>query len=143
SASPGAPRTRARLHPHTTAGTRRGGRGVDIPKKAADPVDRPKDKAPEPPAPKKDDPPKTLQIGKLIGPAQKPHPWAKMLGDKKPEVGPLANCVPEDFWFAEFRSLAAVNQVTGLSELWGGHLFTQALGEARSQLTVERIKKQL
>src|SRR5262245_38981475 len=84
----GAPAIQESLQLDTMRGNRRGGRGVDIPKKAADPVDRPKDKAPEPPAPKKDDPPKTLQIDKLIGPAQKPHPWAKMLGDKKPEVGP-------------------------------------------------------
>ena len=66
-----------------------------------------------------------------------------MLGAKTPDVGVLAACVPDDFWYAEFRSPAQLNAVTALSELWGGHLFTQALGQARSQQTIERIKAQL
>ena len=84
-----------------------------------------------------------IAIEKLIGPTVQSHPWAKMLGQKKPDVGTLANCVPEDFYFAEFRTIAKLNDVTSLSEMWGGHIFTQALGDAKSQVTVERIKKQL
>src|SRR5262249_1112973 len=129
----------------TMRGERRGGRGVVITPKAAIPIGPVKGKAvdPEPPAAKDADVPKALPIASLRGPTQKAHPWEKMLGDKKPEVGPLAKCVPDDFWFAEFRTLAAVNEVTGLSDLWGKHLFAQALGDARSQLTVERIQRQL
>ncbi len=84
-----------------------------------------------------------VAIEKFAGPGVESHPWAKMLGAKHPEVGVLANCVPDDFYFAEFRSIAKLNDVAGLSELWGGHIFTQALGEAKSQATLERIKKQL
>jgi hypothetical protein len=104
--------------------------------------------APLPALPKQEAPaePKAtgpVPVEKLEGPTVESHPWAKMLGSKKPEVGLLAGCVPADFWFAEFRSPAKLNEVTGLSELWGGHIFTQALGEAKSQLTIERIKGQL
>ena len=109
---------------------------------------RPQPAAPAPkgviPEPlKKGDLPKSFPVAKLIGPAAPSHPWDKMLGNKKPEVGTLALCVPDDFWFAEFSSLAKLNEVAGLSELFAGHLFAQALGEARSPLTLERIRKQL
>ena len=87
--------------------------------------------------------PEKVEVATLAGPAVQSHPWAKMLGSKKPEVGVLANCVPEDFYFAEFRNVARLNDVAGLSEVWGGHVFTQALGESRSQATLVRIKKQL
>ncbi|HVK07299.1 MAG TPA: DUF1559 domain-containing protein, partial [Gemmataceae bacterium] len=98
------------------------------------------------PGPPKQEAPKAagpVPVEKLEGPTVQSHPWAKMLGARKPEVGLLARCVPADFWFAEFRTPGKLNEVAGLSELWGGHLFTQALGEAKSQLTVERIKGQL
>jgi hypothetical protein len=87
--------------------------------------------------------PERVSVEKLAGPGVQSHPWEKMLGAKKPDVGVLARCVPESFYFVEFRSIAKVNDVMGLSELWGKHIFTQALGDAKSQVTMERIKKQL
>jgi len=117
-------------------GGRRGRLGGAVPQAPVG-IEPPKKEAPEPP------PAKAGPVGQLTGPTVKSHPWEKMLGDKKPDVGPLATCVPEDFWFAEFRSVAAINEVTRLSEIWGRHLFTQVLGEGGSQATVERIKKQL
>jgi hypothetical protein len=84
-----------------------------------------------------------VEVSKLNGPTVQSHPWEKMLGNEKPQVGTLANCVPDDFWFAQFRSFAKFNEVAAMGELWGGHIFTQVLGDGRSQLTVERIKKQL
>src|SRR5262249_8694428 len=87
--------------------------------------------------------PEKVDVRKLVGPTVQSHPWEKLLGAKKPDVGPLAGLVPDDFWFAEFRTIARLNEVSALSELWGGHIFTQALGDARSQVTIERIKKQL
>jgi Protein of unknown function (DUF1559) len=128
----------------TMRGERRGGRPGDRAIKAPIKMDAAKEKGPpEPPTAIKAEPPKAIPIAKIVGPGQKAHPWEKMLGDKKPEVGPLATCVPEEFWFAEFRNLAKIHEVTNLSELWGKHLFAQVLGEARSQLTVERIRQQL
>ena len=76
-------------------------------------------------------------MSKLVGPTVPSHPWEKMLAGKKPDVGPLAACVPEEFYFAEFRSVARLHEVLGVGELWSGHIFTQALGGARSQLTAD------
>ncbi len=95
---------------------------------------------PEQPTPKL---PATVSIDKLAGPTVPSHPWEKLLGDKKPDVGPLAVCVPEEFYFAEFKSAAKLHEVLGAGELWAGHVFTQALGDARSQDSMTRIQRQL
>src|SRR5262245_5508210 len=115
--------------------------GPAAPKSATPPKDNPPVPAPAPLPPGAKHP-ESVAVEKLEGPTVQSHPWAKMLGGKKPDVGVLAGCVPEDFWFAEFKSPVKLNEVTGLSELWGGHIFTQALGDAKSQVTVERIKRQ-
>ncbi|MBN9119098.1 MAG: DUF1559 domain-containing protein [Planctomycetes bacterium] len=96
--------------------------------------------APQPPKPKR---PEKVAVSKLTGPTVPSHPWEKMLGGKKPDVGALAGCVPEEFYFAEFRSAVRLHEVLGAGELWAGHVFTQALGGARSQQTADRVKKQL
>ena len=95
---------------------------------------------PEAPKPKL---PANVSIDKLGGPTVPSHPWQKLLGEKKPDVGPLAGCVPEEFYFAEFKSVAKLYQVIGAGDLWAGHIFTQALGDARSQDTMTRIRRQL
>ncbi len=95
------------------------------------------------PAPPKPNLPATVSVDKLAGPTVPSHPWAKLLGDKKPDVGPLAGCVPEEFYFAEFKSVAKLHDVFAAGELWAGHIFTQAFGEARSQDTMTRVKRQL
>jgi len=97
----------------------------------------------QPPPPPKPDLPAKVAVGTLAGPTVPSHPWEKLLGGKNPDVGPLAGCVPEEFYFAEFRSVAKLHQVLGAGELWAGHVFTQALGDARSQQTADRIKAQL
>jgi len=98
---------------------------------------------PVPPAPNGPNLPEKVAVSALTGPTVPSHPWEKMLAGKKPEVGQLAVCVPEEFYFAEFRSVARLHEVLGAGELWAGHIFTQALGGARSQQTADRIKKQL
>jgi hypothetical protein len=84
-----------------------------------------------------------VAVGTLVGPTVPSHPWEKLLGAKKPDVGPLAGFVPEEFYFAEFRSVVKLHEVLGAGRLWGGHVFTQFLGDARSQLTADRVKTQL
>jgi hypothetical protein len=84
-----------------------------------------------------------VAVNSLTGPTVQSHPWAKMLGGKNPDVGPLARCVPEDFYLVEFRSVAKLMETVALGDLWGDHVFTQALGEARSRVTVARLKRQL
>ncbi len=84
-----------------------------------------------------------VDVATLTGPTIKSHPWEKMLGDKKPDVGPLSRDVPEDFFFAEFGSLTKMLDVLDSGELWSKHLFHQTTGEARSQQVSERLRRQL
>ncbi|MCY2989735.1 MAG: DUF1559 domain-containing protein [Planctomycetota bacterium] len=97
------------------------------------------------PAPQgKTPPPGTpVAIATLTGPTIQSHPWEKMLGDKQPEISPLARCVPDDFYFVEFRSLSKLLDLADHGDLWGTHLFSQSQQEARSQLVGDRLKQQL
>jgi hypothetical protein len=84
-----------------------------------------------------------VQVASLTGPTIKSHPWEQMLAGRKPDISPLAQYVPEDFYFVEFRSLSKLLQAMDASDLWGTHLFNQAYREARTQQVGERIKRQL
>jgi hypothetical protein len=66
-----------------------------------------------------------------------------MLAGRKPDISPLARCVPEDFYLAEFRSLYHLIQTLEITDLWSTHLFSQAVREARTQRVGERLKEQL
>jgi hypothetical protein len=84
-----------------------------------------------------------IDVVKLTGPTIKSHPWENMLGDKKPDVGPLARMVPEDFYLVEFRSVTRMLDVLDSGDLWSVHLFNQTAREARTQQVGERLRKQL
>jgi hypothetical protein len=85
----------------------------------------------------------SIDIGTLTGPTIKSHPWKKLLVGKKPEVSGLSRYVPEDYYFAEFRSLNKLIEAMEVSDLWGTHLFSQAVREARTQNVGEHLKTQL
>ena len=85
----------------------------------------------------------SVAITSLTGPTIKSHPWQQMLAGKKPVISPLAHCVPEDFYYAEFRSLSKMLEALDLSGGWGSHMFSQATQEARTQLVSQRLQKQL
>jgi hypothetical protein len=103
-------------------------------RRAADPA------APAAPPP----PPRPpVAVGTLAGPTVPSHPWEKLLGGRTPDVGPLAGCVPDDFYLAEFRSVAKLNEALDLARLWGGHVFAQALGGDRSAVAADRIRRRL
>lgn len=85
----------------------------------------------------------TVKVTDLTGPTIKSHPWKEMLAGRTPEVSPLARCVPADFYFIEFRSLGKLLDLGDTGDLWARHLFSQAQHEARSQLSAERLKRQL
>jgi hypothetical protein len=95
--------------------------------------------------------PKSAQvapIASLVGPAVKSHPWAEMLkakmpGGKKPDISPLSLLTPDDFYFAEFRSLSKMLDAIDASDLWGTHIFDQAFKDARTHRSAERLKRQL
>jgi hypothetical protein len=84
-----------------------------------------------------------VDLAALSGPKIKSHPWRKMLAGREPEVSPLARCVPDDFYFAEFRSLDSLLEALEVSDLWSTHLYNQAVREARTQRVGERLKEQL
>ncbi|HZY83445.1 MAG TPA: hypothetical protein VFE78_01330, partial [Gemmataceae bacterium] len=85
----------------------------------------------------------TVDVADLKGPGVKSHPWRKMLAGRQPEISPLARCVPDDFYFAEFRSLNSLLDALEVSDLWSTHLYNQAVREARTQRVGDRLKEQL
>jgi hypothetical protein len=84
-----------------------------------------------------------VAVSRLRGPAVKSHPWKKMLAGKRPEVSRLSRAVPADFYLAEFRSLGKLLDVIDNNDLWGKHLFNQAVREAWTQGIGARLKTQL
>jgi hypothetical protein len=84
-----------------------------------------------------------IDVVKLTGPTIKSHPWEKMLGDRKPDIGPLARLVPEDFFLVEFHSVTRMLELIDAGDLWSAHLFNQAAREARTQQIGERLRTQL
>lgn len=95
--------------------------------------------AKEVPRPRRPD----VSVSTLSGPTVKSHPWTKMLGARKAEVSALSRLVPEDFYFVEFRTLNKLLEAFDAGDLWGTHLFSQALQEARTLDVGERLKRQL
>ena len=84
-----------------------------------------------------------VPVASLTGPTVKSHPWEQMLAGKKPEISGLARSVPDDFYFVDFHSVAKMLEAMEISDLWGTHLFNQAVGDARTQKVGERLKAQL
>jgi len=90
----------------------------------------------------------TVPVAELKGPTIKSHPWGKMLAaqavaGKKPEVSPLAMCVPDDQYFALFHSIGKLLEAAEVGDLWGAHVLSQASGSAKTQRTSDRLKTQL
>ncbi|MBS0265130.1 MAG: DUF1559 domain-containing protein [Planctomycetes bacterium] len=84
-----------------------------------------------------------VDVASLPGPTIKSHPWEQMLGGQHPDVGQLSKLVPDDYFFAEFRSLNKCLDVLDSGDLWAKHLLHQTAGEARSQQVGDRLKRQL
>jgi hypothetical protein len=84
-----------------------------------------------------------VNVADLTGPTIKSNPWEQMLAGRKPDLSPLEQCVPEEFYLAEFRSLNKLLEALDGSDLWATHFFNQATQEARSRHLGERLKAQL
>jgi hypothetical protein len=84
-----------------------------------------------------------VSVADLSGPTIKSHPWKEMLGGRRPDISPLCRCVPEDFYYVEFRSISKLLEAMAVSDLWSAHLFHQAAREARTQNVGDRLKRQL
>ena len=80
----------------------------------------------------------TVKVSDLVGPKVESHPWGKMLAvqqvaGKKPEIGPLDLCVPEDQYYITFRSLTKLLEGVDAGDVWGSHLYNQAAKCAKTQ----------
>jgi hypothetical protein len=84
-----------------------------------------------------------VQVSALTGPTVKSHPWEKMLAGRKPEISALARNVPEEFYFAEFRALTKLLDAFDAGDLWGSHLYNQALRDTATLDVGVRLKRQL
>ncbi|MFL6334198.1 MAG: hypothetical protein ACJ754_12865 [Pyrinomonadaceae bacterium] len=84
-----------------------------------------------------------VRVSALAGPDIKSHPWEKMLAGRRPEISTLARAVPEDFYFAEFRTLTKLLDAFEAGDLWGSHLSNQALRDTTTLDVGERLKRQL
>jgi hypothetical protein len=84
-----------------------------------------------------------VQVSALASPTVKSHPWEKMLAGRKPDISALARNVPEDFYFAEFRALTKLLDAFDAGDLWGSHLYNQALRDTATLDVGERLKRQL
>jgi hypothetical protein len=85
----------------------------------------------------------SVSIESLQGPTVRSHPWTDMLAGRKPAMSPLAKCVPQDYYYVQFRS---VNKMLGLLEqgdVWGTHLFSQTVRKAYRHDVRERVMQQL
>ncbi|MEZ6056953.1 MAG: hypothetical protein R3C01_09625 [Planctomycetaceae bacterium] len=84
-----------------------------------------------------------IPLSELSAPTIKAHPWDEMLGDRDPQVSALSKCVPEDFYFVRFRSVAKLTELADEGDLWATHLLDQATNEARGSNFSGRLKQQL
>jgi hypothetical protein len=86
-----------------------------------------------------------VPVASLTGPTTKSHPWEQMLAGKKvgADIGQLALCVPDDFYFVEFHSVNRLLDAIDLGNLGSNYFFNQASKEAQTHLTGERVKSQL
>ncbi len=90
-----------------------------------------------------DSQPPQLSMNQQQGPTIQSHPWQEMLAGRKPKISSLAMCVPDDFLFLKFGSVSKMMEATSLIDTWGAYVVSQVHQQARSQLIVERIKRQL
>src|SRR5829696_8606550 len=66
-----------------------------------------------------------------------------MLAGRTPDISALARAVPEDFYFAEFRALTKLLDAFEAGDLWGSHLYNQALRDTATLDVGERLQRQL
>ena len=85
----------------------------------------------------------TVEIATLVGPTVRSHPWAAMLGGRRPAVSPLSLMVPDDFYLVEFHSVNSLLTALENGDLWSRQVFLQSARDATGQDIAGRIKAQL
>ena len=83
------------------------------------------------------------KVASLPGPTVRSHPFATMLGERRPDVSRLSCSVPADNYFVEFRSFAQLLDVVDAGDPWSSHLLHQATNQATSHDVGPRLQRQL
>ncbi len=84
-----------------------------------------------------------VALAELRGPNLAGPSWDKLLAGKKVEVSPLARCVPDEFYLAEFRSAASLLEALAQGRRWSSYFATQARLDAAGIDIARRVQEQL
>lgn len=83
-----------------------------------------------------------VTIDSLNGPMVDSHPWREMLGDQKPTISKIAQCVPDDYLFIRFDSIGKFQQMREFVDAGYIYAVGQSAGSVRSAGTMARLQKQ-
>jgi hypothetical protein len=86
---------------------------------------------------------RVIDIGKVPGIDIAEHPWAKMMGDKRPSPEPFAKLVPHDNYFIHFKSVRKFIEFGELLDQWGTNVLRAYEINSRDYQIKERYEKQL
>ena len=84
-----------------------------------------------------------MHVSALAGVEVPEHPWAKMIGDKKPAPEPLASLIPFDNYYVRFRNLEKLNEFGELLDQWGNNLMHAFEYRTRDYALRDRYERQL
>ena len=105
---------------------------------------RPMAKVPATPTPRVPrEPERPVPLSDLQGPTVQSHPWTEMLAGRTPAMSPLAGCVPQDFYYIQFRSVNKMLALLEQGDVWGTHLFSQTVRKAYRHDVRDRLLRQL
>ncbi len=105
---------------------------------------RPMAKVPATPTPRVPrEPERPVPLSDLQGPTVQSHPWTEMLAGRTPAMSPLAGCVPQDFYYIQFRSVNKLLALLEQGDVWGTHLFSQTVRKAYRHDVRDRLLRQL
>jgi hypothetical protein len=85
----------------------------------------------------------TIPISEIRGIDVAEHPWQKMLAGRKPDREPLAELIPEDHYYATFRTPRAAARLADLLDQWGGNLLRFLELHGRDHRIRARYERQL
>jgi hypothetical protein len=86
---------------------------------------------------------RTVSVDKIRGIDIAEHPWKKMIGDKKPDIDPLAKLVPNDNYYITFKSVRSFIEFGELLDQWGTNVLRAYELTSRDSQIKQRYEKQL
>ncbi len=86
---------------------------------------------------------RTIPVTDLAPPKTRSLPFKEMLGDKEPQVPPLAAMVPEDQYYIAFRSVSDCQSFLDFVDVWGEHCLKHYTLRAHKAMNREKLERQL